>query len=138
MNCSPLVKLLEGYAPAAGELWNHSLLTAISAKHLCSAARTKVYEDLAYTAGLLHDIGKTVFSELIKEYSDKVIEYCRKYESRDHFDAERELVGLDHADAGIIVANEWKLPSPFPKVIGYHHRPSQYSGDDIHRFDSIR
>lgn len=129
---SLLARPLEGYIAAAGELWDHSLLTAISAKKLSRVARVRVPADLAYTAGLLHDIGKIVFSELIKEYTSKVIEYCRKFEGKDHLDAEREIVGIDHADAGIIVAKEWKLPSPLPEVIGYHHRPSQYTGDNIH------
>jgi len=126
---SLLRKPLPGYIAEVGELWDHSLFTAIASKHLCQYAKTTIHWEQAYTAGLLHDLGKIVFSDIAAGFTSKVIDYCRENQNMDYLDGERAVMGADHSEAGLVIAQQWNLPPPLPDAIAYHHRPSAYQGE---------
>ncbi|MEK6813680.1 MAG: HDOD domain-containing protein [Nitrospirota bacterium] len=118
---------LEGYSMAAGELWRHSLACALIARRI---AQISGYADVerAYTAGLLHDIGKVALDQFVRaEYSEIV----RRTESggKTFSQAEQEILGFDHCQVGKMLLDHWRLPAVLVEAVFLHHRPSEAALD---------
>ncbi|SHF58392.1 HDIG domain-containing protein [Desulfacinum infernum DSM 9756] len=112
---------VQGYDLREGELWEHSVGTALMADRI--AERLGMKERLTvYTAGLLHDIGKTVLNRYVEDYLDKIIHTVRTKGSS-FLDAERSILGIDHQELGATIARSWNFPGPVLVGIGYHHSP---------------
>jgi putative nucleotidyltransferase with HDIG domain len=114
---------LEGYCGETGDLWAHSLRTAIASVHASALLLPGEPADAVYTAGLLHDIGKAVLSGFLSEHSGTLREYMVGNQSSDFATLEKTLLSLDHAEAGALLAEKWKLPESIGAVIRYHHTP---------------
>ncbi|MCO4782571.1 MAG: HDOD domain-containing protein [Candidatus Cloacimonetes bacterium] len=117
-----------GYFCEEHGLWKHSLRTAISAKLLAPYARKTVNVDVAYTGGLLHDLGKSVVSKKIEELHTKeaVTEKYQQYQDEKKscfLKFEESLVGFNHSGAGHYLAKEWGFPESLVQVISYYHYP---------------
>lgn len=123
---------LEGYNAEAGELWDHSLRTAIAARKVARFTLKPINPDVAFTGGLLHDIGKSILSEFLAEKADKVLELYGKGEAFDYLDAERDMIGTDHAQVGFALAQQWSLPEMLTDCIRHHHQPS--ASQEANRF----
>lgn len=94
-------------------LWRHSAQCAAFAAELASAARQA--RDVAFTAGLLHDIGKLAIDALFPEE-------CAQVRARgEGLSAETEVLGATHADIGARVAELWGLPHVIRDAIAAHH-----------------
>ncbi|MFQ5417168.1 MAG: HDOD domain-containing protein [Myxococcota bacterium] len=101
-------------------LWLHSTaagpVTAALAKHL----KLGIDADEAFTAGLLHDVGKTALANSHRDEYERVV--ARVYNEQIGFvAAERDLFGFDHAELGARVAARWGFPIRLIAVIGKHH-----------------
>lgn len=113
-------------------IWRHSVGVASCAKVLAEAAG--IDPDLAFTGGMVHDIGQLLM------YIASPSNYLRALELHHHQDvaliaAERSLFGYDHSEAGRALAQHWKLPSEIVDAIAAHHEPDEYGseiGDLIH------
>jgi len=116
---------LEGYESVAGEMWEHSLRCAISAREIAKHSKKNMSHGLAFTAGLLHDIGKSVVSEFLVGSSEDMMELCESGAVQDYIEAERKIVGTDHAQVGYSLAKHWRLPDTVCVGIRDHHRPSE-------------
>ena len=79
---------LEGYNSERGALWRHSLRTAIAAREIARAARQGASPPIAYTAGILHDIGKGVISAHLKGHGDALEQAAKSHEPPDFLAAE--------------------------------------------------
>lgn len=118
----PLTKPLQAYALASDGLWQHSLLTATAAGIVASGAiGSQVDPSLAFTVGLLHDIGKLVTNEFLGPESVQVIRQQRA-EGRPLIQAERDVLGTDHAEVGAALAYMWRLPDAIVEGVGLHHQ----------------
>jgi len=90
----------------------------------------KVPPGIAYTAGLLHDTGKVV----LDQYMAPAFPYFYR---RTHMDGielvevEREVFGIDHAEAGTRLAERWSLPRNLIDAISHHHMPERGSADPV-------
>jgi len=108
--------------------WRHMLACALLTDELARSCR--VCEDRAYTAGLLHDVGRlglllaypTEYAGLLRNGGRNVLELL---------DCERETLGLDHCEAGRLLAAEWNLPQDFQIVAARHHDPQTDSQVDL-------
>lgn len=120
-------KKLVGYEAAAGDLWKHDLRTAIAAREVVVQGEMEISPDLAFTAGLLHDIGKALISDYLKDSAPEAIELITSHDSVDYLDAEEKLIGFDHTQAGFELAKAWQLPEKLAEVIRYHHSPAEAS-----------
>lgn len=103
------------------ELWEHSIGCAIWGRQLAHHIGHAGAEE-TFIAGLLHDIGKSVFYRFFKnEFLDAVA--IAQAEGIDLVDAERRVFETDHAVAGATVAAKWNLPAVLIQTIKYHHSP---------------
>jgi putative nucleotidyltransferase with HDIG domain len=124
--CTPrFLDPLQGYEAERGALWRHSFRTAAVARALIAHCRRPPAADLAFTAGLLHDIGRTVLAAHLKGKALSMVREVLEKRCRDFVDAEREVLGVSHCDVGAELARRWKLPGPLEAAIGFHHQPSQ-------------
>jgi len=118
-------KSLTGYESEKGDLWRHDLRAAIASREVARRGRADVSADLAFTAGLLHDLGKAFLSDFMENTANAIIERIENRDSADYLKAEEELLGIDHAEAGYMLAEYWNLPQPLQMVIRHHHYPSE-------------
>jgi len=112
---------LVGYSGERGILWRHSLSTAIAARELVPYSVTPTSPCTAFTAGILHDIGKTIISEFM---TGVVTESAETLENYDFLKIEREKLGTDHCEVGAQLLSDWKLPQLLVDVVRSHHTPS--------------
>ena len=111
----------QGYSLCKGGIFNHSVWTAIISRKLAEITG-KASPDVAYTAGLLHDIGKVVLDQYM--YAAYPLFY-RKMENQtvDLITAELDLFGTTHTEAGYRLALIWDLPDFITDTVRYHHNP---------------
>ncbi|MEA3465482.1 MAG: HDOD domain-containing protein [Thermodesulfobacteriota bacterium] len=118
-------KELEGYDGPKSELWNHDLRTAIAAREIAKTAKQPLNPDLAFTAGILHAVGKAILSDFLQQSSKGVLDEIDGDEISDYLEGERELLGIDHTEAGFELAKNWELPETLQCAIRYHHSPAE-------------
>ncbi|MFZ0389700.1 MAG: HDOD domain-containing protein [Calditrichia bacterium] len=116
-----------GYGAKPGEFWEHSVRTAVGARLVAQELIPDVAPDLAYTAGLLHDMGKAVISEFLEKHQQHLLTEMQRQESGDFLEIERRVLGTDHTRVGEAMAEKWRLPESLQMVIRYHHHPSLVS-----------
>ncbi len=119
----------DGYGYFRGDLWRHSLATAIGAKQIAKAQGIKEAET-PFIAGLLHDIGKILLGKRIGKYMSSIKTIVK---NRDiSFDiGEKEVLRFNHADIGGALAEYWKLPQVFIDVCKFHHTPLQCTTENL-------
>ncbi len=112
-----------GYDLQEGELWEHAVGTAILADRVAQEIDSPS-RYVAYTGGLLHDIGKTILSFYVEDYLDGIY-YLVHEEKLSFLDAERRVLGIDHQQLGALIAHRWNFPPPVITAIGCHHTPQK-------------
>ena len=123
-----LATKMKGYGFDAGSLWNHSLAVAMGAKTI-SAKRQPTLENDAFTAGLLHDVGKLVLdAHILKNKS--AFDELRKHNTSSR-KAEETLLGFDHSKIGALICAEWQLPERQASGIQYHHAPQTKPDNEL-------
>lgn len=118
---------LEGYDGESGGLWKHSLLTALLARELAKLSSYHVSPEEAYTAGLMHDLGKGILSQYMKGSAPDLLTAVENDILRDYRQAEQYYYGIDHCDVGCSIAQHWQLPEALREVIRWHHEPNKSS-----------
>lgn len=110
----------KGYGYGAGELWRHSVTTAIISQLLFK--RISGQDDsVLFTSALLHDIGKIILNNHVGKGMINLIELAIK-EKLSLVEAERSIFGIDHAELGGIIAESWQFPSILCNAIKNHHK----------------
>jgi putative nucleotidyltransferase with HDIG domain len=109
------------------KFWRHSLATAFCSRILAKHLRKNgmVDPDSAFSAGLLHDIGKIVIACFLPSEYAKLKEATRLNPNAASFEIEEQALGYTHAQIGALLAVQWKLPQKLGESITFHHRPSQ-------------
>lgn len=108
-----------GYWLEEGEMWRHSVATAIMAKLLCRHIRD-VDAGSAFTAALLHDIGKRFLSGFVADEYKSIAEKVGT-EQCSFTEAERSLLGIDHAALGGMILGKWEFDPPLVEAVREHH-----------------
>ena len=119
--------VLPGYRLGAGELWKHSISTAITAQWFARRINFPKPED-AYVAGLLHDMGKLMLDQFALADYGRLFELVKDYDLT-FYQVEQKLFGIDHAHVGGIMAYKWNFPPVLINAIQHHHSPSKAEND---------
>lgn len=116
---------LPGYSLDLDTLWQHSLATAYGSAYLVKAIGLSELRDRAFTAGLLHDIGKLVLDQSLVQGLDNGNENEDGVGSQSNpsLEDERKQTGYDHAEAGAALLETWDLPGEIIEAIRWHHDP---------------
>jgi putative nucleotidyltransferase with HDIG domain len=104
-------------------LWEHSLGSAVTASTIARSLKMSDPEEIS-TAALLHDIGKVLVKVSLSGDYDSIISIVEK-EKISFREAEVRVLGVDHADIGNWLTNEWSLPDKLITPITYHHLPEE-------------
>jgi putative nucleotidyltransferase with HDIG domain len=126
-----IFKLFQGNTHAGLNLqafWQHSIMTGLVARRLGEWLKLPEFEE-AFSAGLLHDIGKLVLDQyLSQEYAQVLLAASRTqikpYGPR-FLDVEFSKLACSHATIGEHVAHKWKLPLSLTEAIAFHHEPDK-------------
>jgi putative nucleotidyltransferase with HDIG domain len=101
-------------------LVEHSLAVACCAKDIAEIISPRMNPQLAYNAGLLHDIGKLALGEAMPKSFVRIVEEA-KSAAVCACTIEQKHLGLDHTILGKRLAQKWRLPSPITLAIWLHH-----------------
>ncbi|MGD2149500.1 MAG: HDOD domain-containing protein [Desulfobacterales bacterium] len=115
----------EGYDLKAGELWKYSVSSALIAREIAEKKGVKDTH-LIFTAALLKDIGKVILNQYVKDSFEKINALVTK-QNFTFREAEKEVIGIDHAELGGMVAENWKFSPKMVEIIRHHHRPQETS-----------
>lgn len=104
-------------------LWDHSVKTASAARMLVEECEVPgVDAEAAYTAGLIHDVGKIL---LLQDPTERFLQAVEKSATTGEplHSCEMEIYGFHHGHAGALLAMRWKLSTLLAHVIECHHDP---------------
>lgn len=119
-------QLCDGFTPR--DLWTHCIAVAVAARALAREMKLPIADE-AFLAGMIHDLGMIVSLQV---HPEKLRQVCQKVQTDggDFCAVEQELIGADHAQLGMALAEAWKFPRPCQLVAGYHHRPTALANDN--------
>ncbi|BBO86261.1 hypothetical protein DSCO28_68270 [Desulfosarcina ovata subsp. sediminis] len=124
---SVLGSAMRGYNLKSGDMWRHSIAVAVTASEIAGAMSSEAVET-AYMAGLLHDVGKIILDPYVRERKVLFDHYLETHPGKCIQDAERDLLGFDHAVIASILCDNWSLPRAISFAIRHHHQPAS-AGD---------
>ncbi|MFA6135307.1 MAG: HDOD domain-containing protein [Phycisphaerae bacterium] len=114
-------------APSSGldreAFWRHNQAVAVAARQIAQQIDPPLDADTAFTAGLLHDLGKCVLDVLLPKSFRRAIELSAQ-NGTDLCECERQVIGLDHAVVGRRLAQQWRLPREVAEAAWLHHQPA--------------
>lgn len=102
------------------EFWRHSLTVALTARLLAQNARYKNPEE-AFTAGILHEVGRVVFLEYFASEYEFLLKKAELSNVPLH-QLEQAVFGLDHAALGHALCEHWRIPDYLAQVVVHHHQ----------------
>jgi putative nucleotidyltransferase with HDIG domain len=112
------------YAAEAAALWQHSLATASAAEIVASETFDAKFEGtIAFTVGLLHDIGKLAISQGVSPEQREEIRALVENEKISRSAAEKKVLGTDHCEVGAALLKTWRLPAEIIEAVANHHSP---------------
>ena len=120
---------LKGYEFESGELWLHSIATGFCSRILAETKNRELAND-AYTGGLLHDVGKIILDPYVLQRKDAFDDFM-KDETKMVIDAEKSILGFDHAEIASDMCKKWRIPENVILAIQYHHYPTLSEGSEL-------
>jgi HD-like signal output (HDOD) protein len=112
----------DGSGMDATEFWRHSIGVGFAARAISKKLQTEA--ESAFLAGMLHNVGKIVLDRFFVDYYKEVLAIVEDGTTL-IVDAEKEVLGVTHADIGGVLATEWKFANNYLNRILYHHRPGE-------------
>jgi putative nucleotidyltransferase with HDIG domain len=131
---------LEGYGLQDGDMWRKSVVSAVAAESL-EVKLGGSQRETAFTAAILHDIGKLALNSFVRQESVPLTQSAH-FGKNPFEQQEAELLGMSHNEAGARLLRMWKLPEELVSVALWHHDPNlaerdQHLVDIVHLADSV-
>jgi putative nucleotidyltransferase with HDIG domain len=126
-------KSVEGYDLLAGELWRHSIAVSVAAEALVEELRIPA-ADVVFTTALLHDVGKLALSDFVKDDLQTIEGAAAQGISFEM--AEQSVLGINHAEAGALILENWSFPPEIVRAVRWHHAPDA-AGETSNSIDIV-
>ncbi|RJR34755.1 MAG: HDOD domain-containing protein [Desulfobacteraceae bacterium] len=119
----------EGYDLEEGDLWKYSVSSALISRELAEKRKMENLH-LIFTSALLKDIGKVVLSQYVADSFEKINLLVNQY-GYSFMEAEKAVIGIDHAELGGMVARKWGYSPKMVEIIRGHHLTDESSEFDL-------
>lgn len=114
---------LPEFGLAENVLWRHSVAAALVVESMGALGKVPIPPE-AYAAALLHDIGKLVLARFLDPELQAFLRRAQEEGRCNPLEAEMEILEVNHAELGGMIARHWGLPNSLSLGIQYHHSPS--------------
>lgn len=123
VTAKPLLdKFVIGYDLAKGELWKQGLLVGTLAKKIALLKNRKDIADIAFTGGIIHNIGKTVLAIFVQNtYNDIMNEINTK--GYTFSEAEKAIMGYSHQEISEKILEKWNFPPVLKAIARFYSEP---------------
>ncbi|MCZ8154489.1 MAG: HDOD domain-containing protein [Leptospira sp.] len=119
-----LTQDLSSYQLEAAQLWTSSLLVAEMASRMVVHKKLKIDKDLAFTSGLLCNIGKIVLAQFFQPVLFQLRNELK--ENKDPFPLlEKKYFGYTHMEISGILLKRWNFPAELVDVVSHYLNPDQ-------------
>jgi putative nucleotidyltransferase with HDIG domain len=108
------------YNLSEDDLWLHGAAASLAAKAVSKEARRARIPQIAAIAALIHDIGKLIMVRYLKADVPSLYDICQE-QNITLVEAERRILGCDHAEVGAAMARKWGFPEEITQAIEFHH-----------------
>lgn len=114
---------------SASDLWENNVAVALFGKFIY---RKEFGEngELAYVAGLLHNIGIIIFDQFLHEEFIEILEEANNLKT-DLFEIEKKQLGFTHAQLGKAIIEDWNLEGNITSSIEWHHQPDKVENQNL-------
>jgi putative nucleotidyltransferase with HDIG domain len=109
----------KGYGLESGDMWRYSVSSAVIAKQLAATFSLK-NKNTIFTSALIKDIGKIVLEGHVSDSTIKIRDLVQN-KGFSFREAEKKVLGIDHAELGAMIAKMWKFSPRMIKIIKNHH-----------------
>ncbi len=116
-----------GYGLHEGELWKCAVSSAIIARELAKKMKSK-HHHVLFTAALIKDIGKIILDRFINDSFDRIKNLVDEKEYS-FMEAEKKVIGIDHAEIGGLIASKWGFSKKMVSIIRNHHMTNLEQAD---------
>jgi putative nucleotidyltransferase with HDIG domain len=110
--------------------WRHSLGCALISEEIAQKTK-RVEPDVAYTASLMHDMGRLAIAVAYPEEYGGFLTNSREQVTPAVLEREHEMFGVNHCEAGISLASFWSLPESLGEVMSHHHEQAAEGDSDL-------
>jgi len=104
------------------EFWKHSIACGVLARNI-ARRKAGISPERLFVGGLLHDIGRLVMYKRLPRASTQALLFSR-FNGLPFFEAEKDVLGFEHARVGAMLMKEWKFPPSLTNMVKYHHNPA--------------
>lgn len=122
-------------ASVLADIWSHSMSVSVMANKIAAMENRETASD-AFTAGLLHDLGKVVLAvNLPQKY--RAVEELIRQEGLSRLEAEKEVFEATHAEVGAFLLGLWGLPAQVVRAVAYHETPMEAAGEGFTALSAV-
>ena len=125
IRCLVTTAALIGAAPNANHaafdskmFWRHGIAAAVCAREIAHYLGCNA--EFAYTAALLHDIGRLVVVTQFPLHFDAILAFLSEHRCTP-VQAEQAILGMDHTVVGHALTQHWKFPLALQQAVASHH-----------------
>lgn len=104
------------------KFWEHSFVCGMAARHIAYDLRLR--KDVAFTAGLIHDIGKLI---ILRSFEDEYApeKWMMEFSSEENLENELRVFSFTHDMVGGQLLKKWNFPENLVTAVAYHHYPAE-------------
>ncbi|MEZ5359808.1 MAG: HDOD domain-containing protein [Candidatus Zixiibacteriota bacterium] len=104
-----------------GSFWQHCFAVGVISKHIATKSFSNIKEE-SFVSGVLHDVGRLL---IINADVQRYKQFINNHTGVISLEAEEEVFGINHQNAGQLLAEHWHFPDSIKSGIGFHHTPEK-------------